>query len=98
MKSDTASFSVAPTLQTSCMQKCSNSQGGHKPTAQVCDLASPNALGKGDCGEPWVDGGDAPGPAMRQNIDQHSLFRWRHLSPYWEEMDVWCMWDKPEHI
>lgn len=79
MKSDTASFSVAATLQTSCMPECRNSQGEHKATTQVCDLASPNALGKGGCGEPWAHGGKALGPPVGQSINQHSLFRWRRL-------------------
>lgn len=83
MKSNTASFSMTTTLQTRCMWKCKNSpaQGGHQSTAQVCDLASPNTLGKGSpqlraVGSPvQMDGGKVLGPAVGQSIDRHSLFR-----------------------
>lgn len=55
MKSDPASSRAATTPQTSCMQKHRNSQGVNQPTTQVCVAVSPNALEKGDCGEPWSE-------------------------------------------
>lgn len=38
MNSNRVSFSVATTLQTSCMQKRRNSQGGHKPKFVILPL------------------------------------------------------------
>lgn len=68
MKSDPASSRAATTPQTSCMQKCRNSQGNNQPTAQVCDHVSSNAL--------WgalVRGGEAPGPTVGQSLNFHGL-------------------------
>lgn len=92
------------------MQKHRNSQGGHQPTAEVCDRVSPNALGIGGCGVPWAAGGEAPGPTVGQSFNFHSVLD-GHLTAETACLDkdtktcdamlgdtgMWYMWDKPEH-